>query len=109
MKYLVIHCCRESPIYPPPPSSGSFIPEFGAHLEACLFEYLAQVTVLVHCTDVVGPTDGLAAQDHVGEGAAPRQACEHGLDEVAVICKDRRRCSFPLCLEKKKKRRSRTT
>jgi len=46
---------------------------------------LAQVTVPVHRTNVIGPTDGLAAQDHIGKGTAPGKAREHGFDEVAII------------------------
>lgn len=76
-----------------------FIPELGADLEARHFEYWVQVAFLVHRADVVCAADGLAAQDHIGEGAAPRQAREHGFDEVAVICKSRRR-SFSFALPK---------
>ena len=72
-----------------------FILELGADLEARLFEYLVQVAFFVHRDDVVCAADGLAAQDHIGEGAALRQAREHGFDKVAVICKSRRR-SFSL-------------
>ena len=75
-----------------------FIPELGADLEARLFEYLVQLAFLVHRANVVCAADGLAAQDHIGEGAAPRQAREHGFDEVAVICKIRRRSVRPLSL-----------
>jgi hypothetical protein len=41
----------------------------------------------MQCDDVIGPTDGLTPQDRVGEGAAPREAREHGFDKVTVICK----------------------
>lgn len=66
-------------------SGSSILVDFPAHLEARLFKYLAQVAVPVHRTDVIGPTDGLAAQDHIGEGTALGQAREHGFDEVTVV------------------------
>ena len=70
-------------------SSGGTILDldFPAYLEARLFKYLTQVAVPVHRTDVIGPTDGPAAQDHIREGTALGQAREHGFDEVAVVWK----------------------
>ena len=67
-------------------SGGSILDlDFPAHLEARLFKYLTQAAIPVHRTDVIGPTDGLAAQDHIGEGSALGQAREHGFNEVAVV------------------------
>lgn len=42
------------------PISRFPIPGCHAHREAHIFEKLAQLTILVHCGDVIGPADRLA-------------------------------------------------
>ena len=68
------------------PVSCLLVFDLGTYLEVRLFEQLAEATVLVHRDDVVGPADGLAAQNHVRKGVAPSEACQHSFDKVPVIC-----------------------